>query len=251
MGLQMYTKTLKINANKAGRDLFVGDLHGCYSILMEKLDDINFDKTKDRLFCTGDLIHRGDENIKSIELLNEEWFKSVLGNHCFHFIEHVFGGAKLYRPKRNGMLWINKLSKKKKERLATILSEKSYFGIEINDTERNKKYGIFHSTVPPSKSSGGQPDWNLVSSNGIHPMFFAEILNHRGSYEKPILGVDLVFHGHTLTYTMIENFDEGTGTGLIRPVFRHNAAYIDMGLCFTKKVNVFELDYKRMKLSML
>lgn len=247
----MYTKTLKVNANLSGRDLFVGDLHGCYSLLMSKLNEIDFDKTKDRLFCTGDLMDRGDENVQSIELLNEDWFESALGNHCFSFIEHVLGGVELYKPKENGMLWIDDLTRDEKERLALTLSDKSHFGIEITDLERNRKYGVFHSTVPSSKSSGGHPDWNLVTSGDIHPMFFSEILSHRGDYEKPILGVDLVFHGHTVTYTMVENFDEGTGACLVRPVFRNNAAYIDMGLCFTKKVNVFELDYKHMKLSML
>lgn len=59
----------------------VGDLHGCYSLLMKELQQINFNFETDLLVCTGDLVDRGPENIQCVSLLDEEWFCAVRGNH--------------------------------------------------------------------------------------------------------------------------------------------------------------------------
>lgn len=67
--------------NTAGRDFVVGDLHGCYSQLMEKLDLVKFDPGVDRLFSVGDLADRGPESLRCLRLLREPWFFAVLGNH--------------------------------------------------------------------------------------------------------------------------------------------------------------------------
>jgi len=47
--------------NKKGRDFVCGDIHGCFDQLEEKLSQVNFDKSTDRLFCVGDLIDRGHD----------------------------------------------------------------------------------------------------------------------------------------------------------------------------------------------
>lgn len=64
-----------------GRTFFVGDIHGHYELLMEKLDTISFDFDKDRLMATGDLIDRGPDSEKCLMLLKEPWFYSCIGNH--------------------------------------------------------------------------------------------------------------------------------------------------------------------------
>jgi hypothetical protein len=45
------------------------------------LREINFDKTKDRFICAGDLVDRGPENERCLELLYEPWFHMTKGNH--------------------------------------------------------------------------------------------------------------------------------------------------------------------------
>jgi serine/threonine protein phosphatase 1 len=67
--------------NTRGRDLAVGDIHGCATKLKTALRAIGFDVERDRLFAVGDLVDRGHENDEAIELLDEPWFHSVLGNH--------------------------------------------------------------------------------------------------------------------------------------------------------------------------
>lgn len=67
--------------NLLGRDYAVGDIHACVTKLKTALRAIGFDAARDRLFAVGDLVDRGQENDEAIELLDQPWFHSVLGNH--------------------------------------------------------------------------------------------------------------------------------------------------------------------------
>jgi serine/threonine protein phosphatase 1 len=67
--------------NCQGKDYVVGDLHGCFDLLQRVLNEVDFDKTCDRLFSVGDLIDRGPNSLKCLELLSEPWFYAVKGNH--------------------------------------------------------------------------------------------------------------------------------------------------------------------------
>jgi len=72
---------ITVDVNTLGRDFIVGDLHGMYDELVNALDDKGFDPKIDRLFSVGDLIDRGPDSIKCLELLNNPWFYAVQGNH--------------------------------------------------------------------------------------------------------------------------------------------------------------------------
>ena len=76
-----YSPILTINTNQTNHIYVVGDLHGCYSLLMQELQNIHFDFQNDLLICTGDLIDRGNENLECISLLDQTWFLTVRGNH--------------------------------------------------------------------------------------------------------------------------------------------------------------------------
>ncbi len=52
----------RIDGSKYRNIWVVGDLHGCYTNLMNKLDTIGFDNKKDLLISVGDLVDRGAEN---------------------------------------------------------------------------------------------------------------------------------------------------------------------------------------------
>lgn len=73
--------TLQLAENINGRDLIIGDLHGCYDRLMRLLDVFNLDATVDRVISVGDLIDRGPDGKKCLLLLDEDWFYGVRGNH--------------------------------------------------------------------------------------------------------------------------------------------------------------------------
>lgn len=72
----------RIGRNKTGRDLIVGDVHGCFSKLRAALDAVGFDPAAgDRLFSVGDLVDRGPESIQVLDWLDRPWFFAVRGNH--------------------------------------------------------------------------------------------------------------------------------------------------------------------------
>lgn len=72
---------ITLPVNTQGTDYVMGDLHGCYSLLQAALDTVNFDPARDRLFSVGDLVDRGPDSLKCLQLLKQPWFYAVLGNH--------------------------------------------------------------------------------------------------------------------------------------------------------------------------
>lgn len=82
---------MKLNKNTTGTDYVVSDIHGCFDELMSQLSNVNFDKTKDRLFIVGDLIDRGTQNLECLSLLKEDWVYATMGNHEYMFLNFLKG----------------------------------------------------------------------------------------------------------------------------------------------------------------
>ncbi len=59
----------------------VGDLHGCYQQLMASLKRLRFSPYEDLLISVGDLIDRGPDSLKCLQLIEQKWFYAVRGNH--------------------------------------------------------------------------------------------------------------------------------------------------------------------------
>ena len=83
------TNKLVLPANAVGRDLIIGDLHGCFDELMELLAHVDFNTLTDRLFSVGDLIDRGPKSKECIDLLTKPWFYATLGNHEQLLLKYV------------------------------------------------------------------------------------------------------------------------------------------------------------------
>lgn len=75
----MFFKVL--GPNLQGRDFIVSDLHGCFVLFWQALQDVGFEPRCDRVFSVGDLIDRGPHSFECLMLLREPWFHAVLGNH--------------------------------------------------------------------------------------------------------------------------------------------------------------------------
>ena len=71
----------------------VGDIQGCYGALARGLEVINFDQSKDTLLCVGDLVNRGPDSLKVIELIKSlgSQCSTVLGNHDIHLLSMIHG----------------------------------------------------------------------------------------------------------------------------------------------------------------
>jgi len=58
-----------------------GDLQGCARELEDLLETIRFDRGRDELWTTGDLINRGPDSLRTLEIWRDVGGRSVVGNH--------------------------------------------------------------------------------------------------------------------------------------------------------------------------
>lgn len=100
----------------------VGDLHGCYTLLMNELHRVDFDPAQDLLISVGDLIDRGTENVECLELLQMPWFRAVMGNHERLMIDALSPAGNVNNWLMNGGQWFFMLDSDK-EVLARALDK--------------------------------------------------------------------------------------------------------------------------------
>ncbi len=96
------TTVRKLPSNSKGKDFVVGDLHGCFDLLKRLLYEVEFNYNTDRLFSVGDLVDRGPDSLKCVQLLAESWFFAVKGNHedtLLDFFELYLSDGHIYHLK--------------------------------------------------------------------------------------------------------------------------------------------------------
>ena len=66
----------------------VGDIQGCLDEFLELLELIQFDKAKDKIWLTGDLVNRGPDSLETLREIKAmgQSVISVLGNHDLYLI---------------------------------------------------------------------------------------------------------------------------------------------------------------------
>ena len=70
----------------------IGDIQGCYKEFKNLLKEINFNKNKDTLWLTGDLVNRGPKSYDVIKYVMDLGSSAitVLGNHDFYLIASYY-----------------------------------------------------------------------------------------------------------------------------------------------------------------
>lgn len=156
-------------ANTEGRDFVIGDLHGAYTVLENLLKNLNFDKTKDRLFSVGDLVDRGPKSLKCLELLYEPWFHAVLANHEQMMVEAFDGGYMGNFWLGNGGMWgaealntwrinqssgsISQIPTDDEATLYDLLDKVRELPFLTTVSKRNgEKVHIIHAELPPNRT---------------------------------------------------------------------------------------------------
>ncbi len=208
----------------------VGDLHGCYRLLMQELEKIRFNFEQDLLICTGDLVDRGSENLECISLLDQPWFLSVRGNHeemCIKGRDDVWIQD---MHARNGGEWFYLLSTEKQDELSEIFSQ---LPLVIEIQLEDKKIGILHADIDIH-------DWNQFKTNIAKGE--RKIPGLTSAYTNALWGRGRIRH-HSKRYGTVKNIDEiYLGHTIVK---RHtqidNCHYIDIGSSYTQKLCIVKI----------
>ena len=85
----------------------IGDIQGCYHELIELLKALKFDKNKDKLWFTGDIVNRGRSSLDALRFVRNlgDSAVTVLGNHDLHLIA-LAHGVKRHKKELAVLYWI-------------------------------------------------------------------------------------------------------------------------------------------------
>lgn len=217
----------RFKQNTEGTDYVVGDIHGCFSLLQTKLDELGFNEATDRLFSVGDLVDRGLESEKVLEWLSKPWFHAVLGNHEQMVIDayEKQDDNAVYLCAVNGGTWFFTLFEHERQSVVDAFNKLPVM-IEIDTPDG--LVGIIHAQVSLN-------NWVTTKQDITTPGAFEEDVYETCIWgrtkinrmdETPIHGVTKVYCGHTPTKDV---------------VVLGNQHYIDTGAVYTGKLTVVKI----------
>ena len=186
----------KLKKNTVGTDYFVGDIHGCYEQLMEALAKIKFNAHIDRLISVGDLVDRGPDSVKCLNLLKEPWFHAVSGNHEDMMVRTFRRQWSSDNYMRNGGKWFFHLPYEQQKELTLLADTKMPLVIEV-ETDIGT-IGAIHANAPD--------DWQEYHQLNDDEDFFDDALVEDtiwgrrriyGNQSGRVKGIDYVVVGHT------------------------------------------------------
>ncbi|HHY1063446.1 TPA: metallophosphoesterase [Klebsiella michiganensis] len=199
----------------------VGDLHGCYTLLMNELDKIKFDPSSDLLISVGDMVDRGAENVECLDLINQPWFRAVRGNHEQMMIDGLSACGNVNHWLVNGGGWFFNLDYDK-ERLAKALAYKAAeLPLIIELKTGDKKVVICHADYPHSEYEFDKTvDADLVIWNR------ERVSDAQDGIVQEITGAHLFIFGHTPAR---------------QPLKYANQMYIDTGAVFGGRLTLLQV----------
>jgi len=214
----------RFDKNNLGRDFVVGDIHGCFDLLREKLSEIDFNVKTDRLFSVGDLVDRGDKSADCVKWLGKTWFHSVRGNHEQMAIDYVLGNAEKQLYQLNGGQWFIDLPECD-QLCFKVIFERLPIAIEVETN--NGLVGIIHADCPVD-------DWGILETKltgGMGDKFIECCLwdrsRHNHEVVEPIKNISKVYFGHTPTREVKE---------------LGNCVFIDTGAVFGNGLTVLQIN---------
>lgn len=196
----------RFDANKRGRDFFVGDIHGHRDQLLQQLGELGFKRENDRLFSVGDLIDRGPDSMGCLELVEEPWFFATLGNHEELFIDRFnrryIDQALLHR--RVGGKWADVLEDDE-ERCKRYLKIVLSLPVAIEVKVAWGRVGVVHAQVKDNDWDE-QVSYPILDAGSIwHATRYMD--HNKGEKQAEIANIDIVVSGHVNAPkpTLIEN----------------------------------------------
>lgn len=215
--------------NTAGRDLIVGDIHGCFGRLQTALDELGFDPECDRLFSVGDLVDRGPDSEAATEWLKKPWFHAVRGNHeqmAIDFADgRLQGGASMYVMNGGGWNLSNT-----PERSLEIADAFRSMPVAIELETAGGLLGIVHADCP-GRSWESFKARLLAVKDPDNSQLVQQCLWDRsraqGAVKPSVAGVQAVIVGHTPMQQI---------------AWIGNVVYIDTGAVFGRALTILDAD---------
>lgn len=217
----------KINGDDWRNVWVVGDLHGCYTNLMNRLDAFGFDPAQDLLVSVGDLIDRGSENVECLDLINQPWFRAVRGNHEQMMLDGLSEYGNVAHWMANGGSWFFYLDYEKEVPAKALLHKVAQLPLIIEVEKGGKKFVICHADYPGAEYEfGKEVDPELVIWNRERVSVSMDLAGKVPETDHLIPGADLFIFGHTPAHN---------------PMRFSNQLYIDTGAVFTGNLTLINL----------
>lgn len=213
----MNNKVKYFEHNTVGRDFFSTDIHGCFDEFMKLLYHVEFDAQKDRLFSGADLVDRGLDSVKCLDLIYEDWFHPVLANH-----EDMMFGALLDNNDNmldnwmyNGGQWFASLMKYEQQHVidtCKVAREKMPLVIVIGK-DTDKRINIVHAELYKNKDENLATDFDIDTWNFDEYQEDSMIWGRSIAENKPMFinnskynndGLSVTYCGHTPQQTPIQ-----------------------------------------------
>ena len=186
-------RTCIVGINRAGRDLVVGDVHGCFRTLERALCQLGFDSRSDRLFGVGDLVNRGPNSREALTWLENRFEAVTLGNHerpiraWFH--------AKLLKGRPRSLPWLREIAPCNYQRWFDALAAMS---VALTIETLHGLVGVIHAEPPHRVWSRAI---ELLES-GAYDAIDTALLGCESDKEqdearsRPVEGLRALVHGH-------------------------------------------------------
>lgn len=165
----------------------IGDIQGCFSELTLLLEEIQYESVRDHLWFVGDLINRGPENAKVLDLvMSLANVTCVLGNHDLHFLAIACGQQ---TQKRSDTL-DDLLDSDKRQEYVEFLRH-----LPLLHWDRKDNLVMVHAGLPPQLSIetcialAGEVEAKLRSTH--YETFLAAMYgNEPDSWQEDLTGMD-------------------------------------------------------------
>ncbi len=192
----------RLERNRYGRDLVIGDIHGHFTRVERELDRVGFDPGKDRLICVGDLADRGPESVRAIEWLKKPWFFAVMGNHDASVLNRFGLLSARFELWINYHDWLDMLGRSEREELAMLFAALPW-ALEV-ETARGA-VGIVHAEVPQRfkrwqdfvAALDDEEIRSLACSSRTLARQAKDIGHPWAAAGEPVQGIEWTIHGHT------------------------------------------------------
>ena len=166
----------------------IGDIQGCHAEFVALLDAVSFDPAKDRLWLLGDLVNRGPDSLKVMDLVMslEGSTVTVLGNHDLHFLAIHYGG---HSPVATDTFH-DLLDAPHVDEVAEWLRRQRFFHADVS-----LGYAMAHAGIPPGwsmeRAEARSQELMAVLRGGDHASYFRRMYgNVPDQFSESLKGMD-------------------------------------------------------------